>query len=114
MSYTAIQLKKLAKENPQELVKIINNSEKDIVILTFGAEIIGEELEDELIVLPIFRRLLKHIHALVRESAMIGVSSFYFGKKLPEEVRKRLEDISKTDPSPVLKEYAKDLLGDFS
>jgi hypothetical protein len=114
MGYTAIQLKKLAKENPQELIKLINNSEKDIVILTFGAEIIGEEFEDELVVLPIFKRLLKHIHALVRESAMIGISSFYFGKQLPEEIRNRLEDISKSDPSPVLKEYASDLLGDFN
>jgi hypothetical protein len=115
LSYSETQLKVLAKEDPQQLVKILNNLDKtDITTLTFGAEVLGEEVSDETIVLPIFKKLLKHIHALVREGAMLGVSSFYADKAPPADILDRLKIISTNDPSPMLKEYAKDLLKDFS
>jgi len=112
MNYSSAQLKVIAKNNPEDLVKIINNS-SNITILTFGIEVLSAEVENEDLVLPVLKRLLKHIHALVRESSMLGISSFYLDKKPPIEILERLKVISNTDPSPVLKEYAKDLLKDF-
>ena len=115
MSYTTAQLKIIAKKDPHELVRIINNLDTtDIATLTFGVEILGEEVADEVIVLPVLRRLLKHIHSIVREGAMLGVSSFYMDKKPPVEILDKLKQMSINDPSPMLKEYAKDLLEDFS
>ena len=115
MGYTAAQLKVIARKDPQELVRIVNNLDTtDIATLTFGIEILGEEVADEVIVLPVLKRLLKHIHSLVREGAMLATSSFYMDKKPPVEILDRLKIISTNDPSPMLKEYAKDLLKDFS
>lgn len=115
MVYTSLQLKNLAKKNPQEFIKIITNLDaKDITTLVLGVEILGEEITEEVLVLPILRRSLKHIHSLVREAAISGVSCFYTDKKPPQDIMDRLKEISINDPSPVLREYGKDLLEDFS
>lgn len=109
MKYTEYQLIQLAQSNPQELLKIIN-SHNDIKTITSTVEILSTEVSDETLVSPILSRLLKHIHATVRESALSGVSTFYADRKMPPEILKQLEIVSNNDPSLLLREYAQDLL----
>jgi hypothetical protein len=110
MTYSENELKDLAQKNPKELSRILISPNSDVHTLTFGAELLGGEVTDESLVLPPFRMLLKHIHATVREGAMIGVAAFYSEKKPPQDILDRLKTMSKIDPSPVLKEMAKDLI----
>lgn len=112
MSYSQNQLKTLAQNNPKELARIITSPNADTHVLTFGAELLGE-VTDEQIVLPALRQLLKHVHALVREGAMMGVSSFYMEKRPPQDIIERLRMIATNDPSPSLRGDAKALLDEF-
>jgi vesicle coat complex subunit len=80
--------------------------------LTFGAEFLGE-IADERIALPTLRMLLKHVNAVVREGAMMGLSSFYMERKPPQDILDRLQVMSKSDPSPSCKEFAGTILKDF-
>lgn len=113
MIFSENQLISLASNNPKELIKILTSPDIDVGTLTYGVEILaGEPIEEELI-LPVFMKLLKHFNAMVREGAMVGVSA-YFSKKVPQELFDRLKIISASDPSCNNKEYAKDLLKDFS
>lgn len=109
MMYTEYQLIQFAQNNPQELVKIIN-SHSDIRTITSTVDILSSEVADETIVFPILNRLLKHIHVTVRESALSGVSSFYTGKIIPQDIINQLENIANNDPSILLRDYARDLL----
>jgi hypothetical protein len=114
MNYSLNQLKALVQTNPKELVRVVTSPNADTHLLTVGAELLGE-VPDERIVLPAFRQLLKHVHALVREGAMTGLASFYSGqeKKPPQDILERLQIMIKNDPSADLKEYANSLLKDF-
>lgn len=114
MSYSPNQLKSLAQTNPKELARFITSPNADTHALTSGAELLGEKVSDELIVLPALRQLLKHVHALVREAALTGLSSFYLEKKPPQEILDRLLVMSNDDPSPLIKDYAKSVLEDFN
>lgn len=112
MSYSPNQLKTLAETNPRELARIITSPNADTKMLASGAELLGE-ISDERIAYPALRQLLKHVHALVREGALTGLSSFYLSKKPPQDILERLRFMSKNDPSPNLKEYAQQLIKDF-
>lgn len=112
MNYSHNQLKVLVQSNPKELVRVVTSPNADTHLLTLGAELLGE-IADERIVLPAFRQLLKHVHALVREGAMTGLASFYLEKKPPQDILDRLRLMTKNDPSADLKEYADSLLKDF-
>lgn len=114
MKYSEEQLIKLANENLEELVRVLNEPTTSSVELTFGAEILGTEIKDEKVVLPVLKRLLRHINALVREGAIIGVCSFYIDNKPPVEILDRLKQIAASDPSPTLKSYAKEVLIDYN
>ena len=113
MSYSAEQLKDLAKNNPKELINIIERNISNIPILTEAIENLGEETKDEAIVLPIFKRLLKHIHAQVRESTVLAVMSFYVNKKPPQDILDRLKAMVKSDPSPIVRDCGEDALNNF-
>ncbi len=113
MNYTDNQLTQLAQNNPKELARILISPNADIRMLTSGAEILGGEVKDETIVLPVLRQLIKHVNAIVREGAAIGISSFYMEKKPPQDILDRLKVMSSNDPSPALKDYAKSMLRDF-
>lgn len=112
MSYSQNQLKAMAQSNPKELARIITSPNADTHMLTFGAELLGE-LSDERIALPALRQLLKHVHALVREGAIMGLSSLYMNKKPPQDIIERLRAIATSDPSPSLRGDAKALLDEF-
>lgn len=112
MSYSQNQLKELAQNNPKELARILISPNADIHTLTFGAELLGE-VSDERIVLPTLRQLLKHVNAIVREGAMMGLSSFYMEHQPPPDVIEKLRAMTKNDPSPSNKEFAETLLTDF-
>jgi hypothetical protein len=113
MNYSQNQLKTLSESNPKELARIITSPNADIHMLTVGAELLGEST-DERIVLPTLRQLLKHVHALVREGAMTGLSSFYMDKKPPQDVLDRVRTMAKSDPSPNNKEFAATLLAEWA
>ena len=114
MSYSENQLNALAKDNPKELARILSSPNADVRTLTFGAEVLGGEIKDEEIVLPVLRRLLKHFNAIVREGAMLGISSFYMdSKKPPQDIIERLRIISRNDPSPSNRDTANSLMEDY-
>lgn len=112
MNYSHNQLKVLVQSNPKELVRVVTSPNADTHMLTVGAELLGE-ITDERIVLPAFRQLLKHVHALVREGAMTGLSSFYMERRPPQDILDKLQSMVKTDPSNELRDYADSLLKDF-
>lgn len=115
MNYSSQQLTQIAKTNPQELIKIINNCYgSDMQTISLAIDIMGEEVSDEALVTPLIRKLLKHIHVLIRESAIMCVASFYIDKEVPKDIANRLEIISKNDPSNNLKELARDTLKDLN
>lgn len=113
MSYSETQLSALAKENPKELARVLSSPNADVHTLTFGAELFGGEVKDEELVLPVLRRLLKHVNAVVREGAMLGVSAFYLDRKPPQEIVDRLRTMIKSDPSPANRDCAGGLLEDY-
>ncbi len=113
MNYTENQLSELAKTNPKELARILTSPSANVRMLTFGAEILGGEVEDETIVLPTLRILVKHVNAIVREGAAIGISCFYSSTKPPQDILDRLKVMSTNDPSPSLREQAASMLEDY-
>lgn len=112
MKHTQEQLIHLANNNPQELIKYINNSYSNIEILTDSLEALCSECDNETIIIPVLIKLLKHINVSIRETAMIGISSFYGQqpKKLAPDIFNKLSDIASNDPSFLLKDYARDIL----
>jgi vesicle coat complex subunit len=115
MNYSHSQLSQLARDNPQKFIEIANNQTKtDIKTISMAIDVLGEEIHNEAIVLPIIRRSLKHIHVMIRESAIICAASFYSGKQLPQEIVEKLKAISINDPSPDIKELATNTLKDFN
>jgi hypothetical protein len=114
MGYSEFQLTALATSNPKELVRIITSPNSDVHALTFGAEILGGEVKDESLVLPALRQLLKHVNAVVREGAMLGVSAFYMEARPPQDILDRLQKMGADDPSPACKMLAISLLEGYS
>ena len=112
MNYSPNQLKALVQSNPKELVRVITSPNADTHMLTLGAELLGE-VSDERIALPAPRQLLKHVNAVVREGAMLGLSTFYMERKPPADVLEKLQVMSQADPSPSLKDFAQSLLKEF-
>lgn len=113
MGYSTAQLKQIAQDNPEELIQIITSYISDVQILVPAIEILAETKIGENLILPVIKRLLRHIHASVRESALIAVSSFYIDKELPVDILDRVKIISKSDPSSIVKSCAADILEDF-
>jgi DNA-directed RNA polymerase len=103
-------IKELAQTNSKELIRIINSSTLKVKELSTAIEILAEESIEEQLILPIFLRLLKHIHVSVRESTIFGIISFYENKQLPKLIMERLNIISKNDPSSDIKELALEFL----
>lgn len=110
MIYTAAQLVHLSQNSPEELALILINPNANTKVLINGIEILCGEATDETLTLPVIRLLIKHMNALVRESAMIGIAAFYVNIKPPQDIIDRLKFISTNDPSTDLKNYAKELL----
>lgn len=114
MNYSDNQLTKLAQTNPKELANLLINPSVNVKTLTFGVETLGEEVNDETIVLPVFRILIKHINAVVREGAANGISSFYTSKIPPEDILDKLKLMSTNDPSLTLRDQVKNMLNQYS
>jgi len=114
MKYSPAQLKVLCKSNQKELVRLLTSPGGDISTLSSGVEVLSEESTDAEVVVPVFRLLLKHVHASVREGTMMGIASFFIGKQTPTDILDRLKVMSSNDPSPNLKQFAQDLLKDLA
>jgi len=110
MAYSEQQLTDLAKNNPKELARFLSSPNTDIHTLTFGVEVLGELGKDEGIVLPVLRRLLKHMNAIIREGAMMGISTFYLGIDPPQDIIDRLSIMALNDPSPECRDCAETML----
>lgn len=113
MNYSNSQLRTLAQQNPKELIRIITSSKGDAQSLAFGAEVLGEEVDNEALVAPVLRQLLKHPHALVREGALNGVTAFFSNKSLPVNILEQLRTIVKSDPLSTNKEIAADMISNY-
>lgn len=113
MIYTDAQLIHLAQNSPKELLAILISPNTNMKMLVAGAEILCGEVTDETFALPVIRLLIKHLHALVRESAMNSIAAFYGKVKPPQDIIDRLKFISINDPSADLKNYAKELLSNI-
>jgi hypothetical protein len=113
MSYSNIQLRNLAQQNPKELIRIITSSGGDAKTLSSGVEVLGEEVTNETLVIPVLRQLLKHPHALVREGALNGAAAFFSDKIAPREIIEIIRNISKNDPLSINKDFASHILSDF-
>jgi len=113
MSYSIAQLESIANKDIKELINIIENSGSDVSTLELAIDILSNESDNEEEVLPILNRFLKHVHVIVREASMIGVTTFYVDKIPPAEILDRLKDISNSDPSSELRDLAKDILDDY-
>jgi len=113
MSYSDNQLTALAQNNPKELARILSSPNASTSMLTFGAEILGGEVKDEEVVLPVLTKLLKHVNAIVREGAVLGISAFYVDKTPPTDILEKLKSMSMSDPSPAIKDTVKSMLKDF-
>lgn len=113
MSYSHEQLHKLAESDLPKFIKILNSPNSDTYTLSIGAEILGEEVTDEDISLPILKKLLKHVNAVVREGAVIGITALFADKKIPADILERVKEMSQNDPSPALRLYANDILEDY-
>lgn len=113
MKLSENQIRNLCKTNQKELAQLLNNPSTDISTLSFGAEIITEELNDENFIEPILKQLLKHVHVVVREGALNGIMNFYFERKPSVDILDKLSFVSSNDPSAVLKEQAQDMLKEF-
>lgn len=114
MTYSNTQLVHLAQTSPQELIKILISPNVDTKVLASGVEVFCGEVKDEKLVLSAIRTLLKHKNALVRESAIIGVTEFYVNKPPPQDILDKLKLISNVDPSPFVKEYAGDVFDKYT
>jgi hypothetical protein len=104
----------MAKTNPKMLVNVLKDTATDNITLTYGVEILGNEIKDEDLVLPVLKKLLNHQNVVVREGACIGISAFYVDKVPPDDILNKLKTMSKSDPSPIIKEIAEYTLQDFS
>lgn len=113
MIYTESQLLFLAHNSPEELAKLLINPRAETKLLISGIEVFTNEVIDEQMILSVIRALIKHMNALVREGAMIGVTNFYTTNKPPPDIIDIIKNISINDPSPMLRSYAKDLLEDI-
>ena len=112
MSYSIIQLKHLVKTNPTEFIQVISNHISEAMLLSAAVELI-DEIQDESLTVPVLKRFLKHVHAAVRESALLSASSVFMDKKPPAEILDRIKIIAKNDPASQVREYAADLLKEF-
>lgn len=104
----------MAKNKPKDLINIMLSAKVQTSTISSGVEILAQEVKEEEILLPLFKSLLRHINATVRESACSAIFSFYEDKPLPQEIEDRLLVMLNNDPSPVIKEYIQDMLKNFS
>lgn len=114
MNYSEVQLTKLAQDNPAYLSKLLSNPYTKVNVLTFGIEILSSETKDEKLFLEPVKILLKHVNALVRESACIALSSFYIDKVPPQEIVDKLKSLLENDPSINVKNCIEIFLKDIS
>lgn len=114
MRYSLNELERIADNNINDLIKIINSTSSfDIPTIANAISLLGEVGEDEDIIYSIIKRYINHVHVLLRESAIICASYFYKGKKLPKDIKQKLLFIRDNDPSVDLKELAKEILNDL-
>lgn len=72
MNYSEEYLEELAEKNPAEIIKMLKtNQNTSILCLAIDA---ASYISDRTAVVPIFIEFLKHPKALVRESAVYGLS----------------------------------------
>src|SRR3972149_1723687 len=103
----SMNFKSLIETNPEQFLELIHGNYLTPARLTHAAEAIGQvEKVEELI--PTLLELSKHESPLVREGAILGMSSLI--DKGYKELYERLQEMSSTDPSTSIQEIAKETL----
>lgn len=95
---------RLALEAPETLVVLLVSNMLRPSDLTFAAEAAGQISDSEMVRAPLLA-LLNHEAALVREGAVYGLA-----RHLSAEVRTRLQEVAGNDPSPGVREAARETL----
>ncbi|MGN6109036.1 MAG: HEAT repeat domain-containing protein [Kofleriaceae bacterium] len=97
----------LARTDPKRLLKLISGNRLAFHDLTFAAEAAGKIAQADDEVVHVLLPLLEHRSPLVREGAIYGLSPFATSRQW---VMMRLECIAAKDPSPGVREAAREAL----
>lgn len=103
-AFSEDNLTRLAKENPQELIKLIE-AEAHAADLHLALYKLGELAPREQSISVLIKHL-QHSHPLVREGALTGLAD------LDDDpvVRQALLEVSNSDPNQILRRFAASLL----
>lgn len=97
---------RLAEQSPARLLELLDDTALVPADLTFAAEIAGQRLPHDIAIRNRLLELLqKSDSSLVREGVIYGLSA-----NLTDDVCERLRSIAQDDPSPGVREAAKEAL----
>jgi len=95
----------LAKNNPQELITLIKDGLLEAADLTFAIEIAGRIKGYDIEVMEVFRLVMTHDSAYVREGVVYGLAQI--GNCQAKEL---LRQLNENDKSPEVRQAAIDAL----
>lgn len=105
VNYTDTYFEELASTNPNQLISLIRSGHLRPSDLTFAAEILGRDVRSATAQRTLLS-LLEHPAPLVREGAIYGIFHYLDSS----EIRRSLEALSLSDPSPGVRAAAQDML----
>jgi HEAT repeat protein len=94
----------LARNDPDELLRLLKRTDLDPVELTWAAERVNQ-IEDSDAARAALLPLLTHPEAIVRQGAVFGLH-----RHVDAAVRAVLKEITRSDPSPSVRDAAHDAL----
>jgi HEAT repeat protein len=97
----------LAEHYPAEMLRLVSSTALTPPALTFAAELAGR-IDDSQAVRTTLTPLLEHESPLVREGAIYGLRDH-----VDDIIVKRLTNLATTDPSPAIRQAARDTLDDL-
>jgi hypothetical protein len=95
---------RLAVDDPDRLLSLLEDAKLEPSMLTFAAEIAGRLLPSGSVT-PVLLGLLEHPSPLVREGAIYGLA-----EHAGDAIAERIQEIAKSDPSPGVRAAAADVL----
>lgn len=102
--WSEASFERLARENPEQLIGIIETGKLAPALLTYAAEIAGKALPSSKVA-PILLKLLAHESAVVREGAIYGLAGH-----AEQRVKDSLRKLAETDSSPAVRMAAAEIL----
>lgn len=96
-----VEFRRMMKEEPRVLLEWIQSGELEPADLTFAVEFIGDFPESE----HTLRGLLSHEHSVVREGSLYGLMKMELS-----DIKSIYQKILEHDPSPGMKEIARNMI----